>query len=110
MFQFFPFALRHHRIYYVKQANYFSGNMTDTLTFRYTVVETDNTDVFDVLNTQTNKRQRFSTALVRPPAAEVSLDSANLTPASLAYHRGANSFHALYDFSELALRLLEGRK
>lgn len=45
--------------------------MSDTLIFRYTVVEGDNTHKFDVLDTRTSKRQRFSTALVRPPAAEV---------------------------------------
>lgn len=45
--------------------------MTDTLTFRYTVVEGDETDTFDILDTRTAKRQLFSTALVRPAAAEV---------------------------------------
>lgn len=45
--------------------------MTDTVTFRYTVVEGDETDAFDILDTRTAKRQRFSTALVRPAAAEV---------------------------------------
>lgn len=55
------------------QANYLSGNMTDTLTFRYTVVEGDSTDRFDILDTRTNGRQRFSTALVKAPAAEVGI-------------------------------------
>ncbi|CAN0341849.1 unnamed protein product, partial [Hapterophycus canaliculatus] len=41
------------------QASYLSGNMTDTLTFRYTVVEGDNTDEFDILDTRTTSRQRF---------------------------------------------------
>lgn len=45
--------------------------MTTTLTFRYTVVEGDNTDAFDILDTRTTNRQKFSTALVRVPAAEV---------------------------------------
>ncbi|CAM9804617.1 unnamed protein product, partial [Scytosiphon promiscuus] len=53
------------------QASYLSGNMTDTLTFRYTVVEGDSTDAFDILDTRTTSRQRFSTALVKPSAAEV---------------------------------------
>ena len=45
--------------------------MTDTLTFRYTVVEGDSTENFDILDTRTASRQKFSTALERPPAAEV---------------------------------------
>ncbi|CAM9210897.1 unnamed protein product [Ectocarpus sp. 13 AM-2016] len=45
--------------------------MTNTLTFRYTVVEGDSTDRFDILDTRTNGRQKFSTALVKAPAAEV---------------------------------------
>lgn len=45
--------------------------MTDVLTFRYVVAEGDGTDALDILDTRANKRQRFSTALVRPPAAEV---------------------------------------
>lgn len=45
--------------------------MTDTLAFRYTVAEGDEVDTFDILDTRTAKRQRFSTALVRPAAAEV---------------------------------------
>ena len=53
------------------QAEYLRGNMTDTLIFRYTVVEGDHTNAFDVLDTRTAKRQRFSTALVRPPATKV---------------------------------------
>lgn len=66
----------HTKIYIVlrqllKQAEYISGNMSDTLVFRYTVVEGDNTDAFDILDTRTTKRQQFSTALTRPPAAEV---------------------------------------
>lgn len=55
----------------VRQAKYLSGNMTNALTFRYVVIEGDHTDAFDFLDTRTAKRQRFSTALVRPPAAEV---------------------------------------
>lgn len=47
--------------------------MTTTLTFRYTVVEGDRTDAFDILDTRTTNRQKFSTALVRVPAAEVPL-------------------------------------
>lgn len=45
--------------------------MTTTLTFRYIVVEGDSTTSFDILDTRTTNRQRFSTALVRVPAAEV---------------------------------------
>lgn len=45
--------------------------MTDILVFRYTVIEGDETDAFDIIDTRTTKRQMFSTALVRPPAAEV---------------------------------------
>ena len=55
------------------KANYAGGNLTDTLTFRYAVAEGDYTDIFDVLDTRTTRRQRFSTALVRPAAAEVSI-------------------------------------
>lgn len=47
--------------------------MTTTLTFRYTVVEGDSTDNFDILDTRTTNRQKFSTALVRVPAAEVGI-------------------------------------
>lgn len=57
----------------LSQAEYFSGNMTTTLTFRYTVEEGDSTDTFDILDTRTTNRQKFSTALVRVPAAEVRL-------------------------------------
>lgn len=55
------------------KASYAGGNLTDTLTFRYTVVEGDHTDTFDILDTRTTRRQRFSTALVRPAVAEVSI-------------------------------------
>lgn len=54
------------------KASYAGGNLTDVLTFRYTVVEGDDTDTFDILDTRTTRRQKFSTALVRPAAAEVS--------------------------------------
>lgn len=47
--------------------------MTDTLTFRYTVEEGDSAERFDILDTRTNGRQKFSTALVKPPAAEVGI-------------------------------------
>lgn len=60
-----------HFLRFKLQAEYFSGNMTTTLTFRYTVVEGDGTDSFDILDTRTTNRQKFSTALVREPAAEV---------------------------------------
>lgn len=55
----------------MQQAHYLSGNMTDALTFRYLVIEGDHNDAFDFLDTRTAKRQTFSTALVRSPAAEV---------------------------------------
>lgn len=45
--------------------------MTETLTFRYMVVEGDNTAAFDILDTRSNNRQKYSTAFVRPAAAEV---------------------------------------
>lgn len=51
--------------------------MTDTLTFQYVVMEGDETDAFDILDTRTNKHQRFSTAFIRPAAAEVCIDFPN---------------------------------
>lgn len=65
-----PRQITDHRI----QAHYFDGNMTDTLTFRYTVVEGDETGAFDILDTRTNKRQTFSTAFIRPAVAEVCIE------------------------------------
>ncbi|CAM9188184.1 unnamed protein product, partial [Discosporangium mesarthrocarpum] len=53
------------------KAAYLQGNMTDTLVFRYLVVEGDEAECFDYLDTRTTMRQRFSSALKRPPAAEI---------------------------------------
>jgi len=68
--------------------------MTDTLTFRYTVVEGDSTEKFDILDTRTTSRQKFSTALERPPAAEVcrmSLEPLQRTRAHFVVKSSASS-------------------
>jgi hypothetical protein len=52
-------------------AHYVGGNNTHTLEFEYVVKEGDNVAALDYRDTRTWKRQNFSYALQRPPAAGI---------------------------------------
>ncbi|CAM9279635.1 unnamed protein product [Chrysoparadoxa australica] len=67
------------------QAEYYSGSGTDTIVFQYLIQEGDASEAFDYLNTATWKRQKFSTALEKPPGALIQASSTSPTTDALLF-------------------------
>jgi hypothetical protein len=68
---------------HIVSAQFESGNLTDTLIFRYLVDEGDTTELLDFRDTRTWKRQKFSEALIRPPGVKIRAASVRPTTDAL---------------------------